>query len=231
MIKVMGKVEKTICVAFSGGADSAFAVDFLLRGNRDVLALYFNHGTAHGKEAENFVVEFCRERKVPLVVGGINSNPPKGMSKEAFWREQRYSFFESPLSGAKYRLGDFDYSRYSNCRVVTSHHLDDVVETWIFSSLNGSPKIIPYERGKYVRPFLLNKKSEIMEYMERNNVSFVNDPSNFDTSYRRNYVRHELMPHALEVNPGLYKTIKKKIVGEYSKKKDSNEKRLTPSHL
>ena len=44
-----------------------------------------------------------------------------------------------------------------------------------------------------------------------NNVPYINDPSNKDTSLRRNYIRHELMPHALEVNPGIFKMISKKV--------------------
>jgi tRNA(Ile)-lysidine synthase TilS/MesJ len=45
-------------------------------------------------------------------------------------------------------------------------------------------------------------------------VPWVEDDSNTDTCYTRNYIRHELMPHALEVNPGLHKVVKKKVLND-----------------
>jgi tRNA(Ile)-lysidine synthase TilS/MesJ len=46
----------------------------------------------------------------------------------------------------------------------------------------------------------------------RKGVPTITDPSNDDTKYRRNYIRHTMMPHVLAINPGIRKTIKKKIL-------------------
>jgi len=88
------------------------------------------------------------------------------------------------------------------------------VETWIWSSLNGTAKIIPYRRGNVVRPFRSTRKRDLQLWAHLNNVPYVEDDSNLDTCYTRNYIRHEMMPHVLKVNPGIHKTIKKKILDE-----------------
>jgi tRNA(Ile)-lysidine synthase len=63
-----------------------------------------------------------------------------------------------------------------------------------------------------VRPFRKTRKRDLELWANLNNVPYITDPSNKDTSFRRNYIRHNLMPHALEVNPGLYKIISKKVL-------------------
>ena len=92
-----------------------------------------------------------------------------------------------------------------------NHHLDDCVETWIWSSLNGTGKIIPYRNLNVIRPFRTTKKQDLIDWAQRKGVSWVEDKSNSDPKYMRNYIRHELMPHALKVNPGIQKTILKKV--------------------
>ena len=72
-------------------------------------------------------------------------------------------------------------------------------------------KLIPYKRGNVIRPFLISDKSELEKWCKNNKVPFIIDPSNADVSYTRNYIRHELMPKALHVNPGLLKILKKRV--------------------
>jgi tRNA(Ile)-lysidine synthase len=95
--------------------------------------------------------------------------------------------------------------------VITAHHLDDCVETYLWSMMHGTAKVIPYRRNKVVRPFLLTPKEELIDWANRNQVPWVNDESNKDTKFMRNYVRHELVPHAVHVNPGLSKVVARKV--------------------
>jgi tRNA(Ile)-lysidine synthase len=83
--------------------------------------------------------------------------------------------------------------------------------------MHGAGKIIPYRRGRVIRPFLLTKKKNFKMWAELNGVPWIEDDSNLDTCYTRNYIRHELMPHALKVNPGLHKVVAKKVNMEYEK--------------
>jgi len=227
MIKLLGSVPNKIVIAVSGGQDSMAAFDFLANNaRREVVVLYFNHETDHGNEAEAFVKHYFGDRNIPLVTGSLQRTIDHGESKEAYWREERYNFFQNWI-----HQGDYNHSalrlkkdglleRYTNAPIITCHHLDDAVETWIFTALHGNARLIPYKRENFLRPFLLTRKSGLIEWSEKRNVSFILDQSNFDTSYMRNFIRHSLMPNALKVNPGIHKTIRKKVLQEYNKSVD-----------
>jgi|6_EtaG_2_1085325.scaffolds.fasta_scaffold46130_2 tRNA(Ile)-lysidine synthase len=196
MIKLSLKLPNHLAVAVSGGPDSMAALDFLSK-NRDVVALHFNHGTKHSQEAENIVREYCDDKDISLVVGDLKQESPRGMSREDFWRKSRYRFFEQEAG---------------KLPVVTCHHLDDVIETWLFTSFHGEARLIPSRRGRYIRPFLETRKAIFEDWCERKDVPYVIDPSNTDTSFMRNYIRHEIVPKVLRVNPGLSKVLRKKII-------------------
>ncbi len=197
MIKLVVPVPRKCAVAVSGGADSMAALDFFSR-SRDVVALHFNHGSAHADDAEAHVRAFCEARGIPLKVGRVQGEMPAGVSHEAWWRDQRYAFFDSCTDRS----------------IVMGHHLGDAVEGWIFSSMQGTGYLIPLKRDQYLRPFLATKKEVLVSWCERKDVPYVTDPSNLETRYRRNYIRNVMMPHVLEINPGIYKTIRKKVLAE-----------------
>lgn len=189
---MQGKLPRKISVAVSGGVDSMVVLDFLRR-NHHVQVLHYNHSTGHSDEAEAFVTRYCSDKGISFLKDKCKITAPLGRSRECFWREQRYKFFD----------------KHNNYPLVMAHTLDDCVENWIFTSLNGASRIIPYRRNHVVRPFRKTRKRDLELWAHMNNVSYVTDPSNNDISFRRNYIRHKLMPHALEVNPGLFKMISK----------------------
>jgi tRNA(Ile)-lysidine synthase len=193
MLKLLVPLPKQVTVACSGGVDSMAVVDFLKR-RHEVTIAYFHHGTSTGEEAFNFVAKYCTDNKLPMTFKCIPiEERPKDESQEEYWRKKRYQFLEE--------LGP----------VITCHHLDDCVETYIWSCLHGNPKVIPLTRKNVLRPFLTTRKQEFISWCERHDVSWIEDTSNKDTKYTRNYIRNEMMPHALHVNPGLH-TLVKKIV-------------------
>jgi tRNA(Ile)-lysidine synthase len=61
------------------------------------------------------------------------------------------------------------------------------------------------------RPFRQTRKRDFEMWANLNNVPYLEDDSNTDTCYTRNYIRHKMMPHVLQVNPGIHKTIAKKV--------------------
>lgn len=193
MIKLLGHVPRKITIALSGGIDSMVALDFLSR-NHEVECAFFNHGTENSIRAQEFVTDYCAKNNFKLHVGQIYQvHRGREQSPEEHWREERYNF-----------LHNFE-------NVVTAHHLDDVVETWVWSSLHGTSSLIPYRRGNVIRPFLLNRKYELADWARRKNVKWVEDTSNDDNGYTRNYIRHQLMAGVLCVNPGIHTMIKKKL--------------------
>jgi tRNA(Ile)-lysidine synthase len=169
-------------------------LSFLINASYKPLVLYFNHGTKHGKNAEKFIVDFCTKNELRYYTGQVCGNKPKGRSEEDWWREQRYKFldkFEGPIA--------------------TAHHLNDVAETYLFGALNGTPKLIPECRGKFIRPMLETSKQEIEKWAEKWNVKYIQDPSNYKNNHRRNVIRNEMMPIVDQINPGFLKVIKKKL--------------------
>lgn len=201
MIRIIGKIPSKVTVACSGGVDSMAVVNFLLEGKRKVDLAYFNHDTPHSKEAELFVGEYAEKNNLVLTIGKVRRNRGKKQSLEEYWRDERYEF-----------LSDLN-SKF----IVTCHHLDDAVETWLFKCIHGKPGLIPYNRAPNIyRPFLMTEKRELLSYSERKGVSWLEDPSNRMTkNIMRNHVRHVLMPHVLKVNPGIRTTIRKKLIEIY----------------
>jgi tRNA(Ile)-lysidine synthetase-like protein len=193
MIKVLNGVPKVeFGLACSGGVDSMAILDFLINGRYNPHVLYFNHNTEHGHEAEKFITDYCNEKGLKLTIGRTELKPTS--NKEKIWSDLRYEFFSQ-----------FDFP------IMTCHHLDDCVETYLFSCLRGFQSVIPYSKGKVIRPFLLNEKSVFEKWCKQKGVPFIQDKSNDCLDYSRNRIRHNIVPEALKVNPGL-KTVVKKMI-------------------
>jgi len=188
-------------LACSGGVDSMAIADFYKRGNKKFSVAYFHHGTSQADQMFDFVKSWAKNNSVPFVSGSITRNRNSSESPEEFWRNERYSWLTS-----------------FNLPVITCHHLDDVVETWIFSCLHGNPKVISTINNLVYRPFLLNTKNDLKNWCENHNVSWLEDRSNLDTKFPRNRIRHNIIKEALAVNPGLYKVMKKKILSSSIKR-------------
>lgn len=193
MIRLLGTVPRQVTVACSGGVDSMSMLDFLRR-NHAVTVAFFHHGTQNSQLAHDFLQQYCEREQLPLIVGYLDQARPPEQSPEEHWRAERYTFLD--------QLGP----------VVTAHTLDDVAETWIWSSLNGQSSLIPYRRNQVIRPLLLTRKHDLEHWAARKRVPYVHDASNDDVQYTRNYIRHRLIPHALRVNPGLHTMLRKKLV-------------------
>ena len=198
MIKLLGNVPYEVTIACSGGVDSMVALDFL-RKKRKVSVAFFDHGTETSKNAFNFLQDYCNTNGIEFLSAGVAYSKPNNESYEEYWRNARYHFFDS----------------MNNTLIVTAHHLDDCVETWIWSSLHGNPKLPLYKKKNVIRPFLLNKKEEFIRWAEKNNIPYIHDTSNDDTKYTRNMIRKEMMPYVLRVNPGIDKVVKKKLIKMY----------------
>jgi len=193
MIKVLGEIPKgKFGIAVSGGIDSMVCLDFLLKGKYNPEVIYFNHNTEHGSKAEIFVKDFCNKNNLTLNIDRTDITPKS--NKEKIWSNLRYEYFSK-----------FDFP------IITCHHLDDCVETYIFSMLRGFQSVIPYSRGNVIRPFLLNEKSVLESWGKRKGISFIQDESNFSTDYSRNKIRHNIVPETLIINPGLKTVIRKMI--------------------
>ena len=196
MIHLLSKLPRDLTVACSGGVDSMAVVDFLRRAHNIRLA-FFHHGTEASSEAHEFLAYWAWENGLELVVDFLVEAKPQNKSQEEHWRDSRYAFLHQ-LSGV----------------VVTAHHLDDCVETYLFNCLHGKSYTIPLKRNNVTRPFLTTPKKVFVDWCKRHEVPWIEDSSNQDLSYMRNHIRHKIVPEALRVNPGLPKVVKKIVLGQ-----------------
>lgn len=198
MISILGKLPQECVLAASGGIDSMFAYHFLTScKKRKVHLAFFDHGTQTSKEAKEWMLNHFSE----VYIGTIKKCPTS--NKESIWRIERYEF-----------LSTF------NVPVITAHHLDDCVETYLFSAFNGNPKVIQYRRDNVIRPFLLVSKNQIRQYCEYHNVSWIEDETNKDVHYPRNRIRHNILPEVLKVNPGIHKVVKRLVLNQFQDMKE-----------
>lgn len=208
MIKITGpKLPRKIVVACSAGVDSMAIVDFL-KNHHEVTLAYYHHGKTDNvkfsDDCEQFVKKYANDNGLDIIIGYNNKDEkPKNMSMEEFWRVKRYEFLNS-----------------IDAPVITGHHLGDVVETWVWSSMHGEGKIIPYRNKNIIRPFMTNKKEEFVSWCERKNVKWLEDMSNHeDNNKTRNFIRNVIMPNVLTVNPGIHKVIAKKVLSQAEQEK------------
>lgn len=198
MIRILGNIPNQVTVACSGGPDSMAIIDFLRKGRKSVTVAHFDHGTEHGISAREFVSQYCDDNDIPVVFGKIFQQKTSEKSWEEHWRDERYKWLSTIPS-----------------EVVTGHHLDDCVEWYMFTSLHGNGRLIPYRRGNVTRPFLTTPKSSFVRWCDKNSVEYVTDPGNYDEKFMRSIIRHAIVPQCLRVNPGLRKVINKKVKKDY----------------
>jgi len=125
-------------------------LDFLNNGKRDLTCMYFNHGTEHSETTYKFVYDYCQLHGIKFISSKIDCERDRTQSLEEFWRIERYKFLNSV---------DMD--------VITCHHLDDSVETWLFNCFHGNPNLIPYRNKNVIRPFLVTTKDEFVKWCVR----------------------------------------------------------------
>lgn len=194
-MKLACEIPHKVGVAFSGGVDSLAAALFLKAGRRDVTLFHFNHGCEFSNQIENGCKALANVLELPIVVTSVTGTRQPKQSLEEFWRRERYAFLKSqPVD------------------IVTAHHLDDAVETWVWSSLHGDGKVIPVRNQNIIRPFLLAKKAELTRFVNTDKYVPVDDPYNYNLDLTRNYIRANMMAHVKFVNPGIDKVVRKKYL-------------------
>jgi len=183
MIKVYSIPKTGVWAAVSGGVDSMAMLSFLTTGKKRIEGVVnIGHGTEYGKRATELVEKYCAEKEVPFHFAQVTG------SNEMEWRDARREI----------------YSKYS--WVATAHHLDDVIEWWLMTSLRGSPKLTPVRSGNVVHPFLRTPKSELAHWCERHHVPYLDDPTNVGNFNERAKIR-VLMPSLLNIYPGIHTSI------------------------
>ncbi len=198
---------KTICVAFSGGADSVCLLSLLNLYKESfgfsLIASHVNHNI-RGEEAKRdalFCEEFCKERdiKFTLIEVDVPNMARKGESLEEAARRLRYNALSSL---------EFDF-------LATAHHLNDNAETILLNLLRGTGIKglcgIPKSRDNIIRPLLDYSKEEILNYCKENDLDFVVDSTNFENCCKRNILRNKVLPVFKDLNPSFLSVLKRTV--------------------
>lgn len=183
--------DKKLLAAFSGGYDSLCLLNVLKELGCNVTAIHLNHNW-RGQESlrdEDFCRKFCHDNGIEFYTEKLSDRVPH---TETAAREARYDFFEKCAK------------KFSADAILTAHNLDDLAETLIYRILKGTGVAglngIAENRGLFFRPLLEIKREEIENYSDNRGLKPVNDSSNDDTKYRRNFIRHKLLPLVIEIN-------------------------------
>lgn len=178
-------------VATSGGVDSMALLHMLLLTPRVSLTVaHFDHGIREDSRADRLLVETtAHSYKLPFV---YNEGKLGTEASEDAARKARYAFLRT-------------VQKDTNADgIITAHHLDDVVETATHNLLRGTGR-----RGLsslrsvdgIIRPLLHVPKQHLIDYAMANKLKWHEDITNQDLRYRRNYIRHKILPRINELAP------------------------------
>jgi tRNA(Ile)-lysidine synthase len=191
-----GKPERYV-IAFSGGLDSSVLAHALgqLRNHdaqfadADILAIHIDHGLQAQSPAWS---EECRQSAAAFEIDfrslAVNVQLESGKGPEASARDARYSALHAEL-----RHGDW---------LLSAHHREDQAETLLLNLIRGSGpagiagigSLRRFGPGWLVRPLLNVDRADIKRYALEQELGWLDDPSNKDRRFDRNFLRHEVLP-------------------------------------
>ena len=197
---------KKVLVAISGGLDSVVLAHLITELNFDISLAHCNF-QLRGIESdldEAFVLQIAQEKTLPVFIKKFDTEifaKKNKLSIQIAARQLRYKWFEELISEHH-----FDY-------VLTAHHADDNLETFLINLTRGSGLDgftgIPAINRNIIRPLLTSSRDEILTFAKEKNIEWREDESNSSIKYVRNKIRHQVIPVLKEINPSLLETFSK----------------------
>lgn len=183
---------KVLWVAYSGGCDSHALLHSIasLRSEitSEVKAIHINHGLSPlANEWEEHCRVICDELNVPYLAIKVDASATNKSPEEAA-RHARYAEWKKLIK--------------KDDVILLAHHKDDQAETVLLQLLRGSgvkglaamPAKQTFSLGLLCRPMLGFLREELVSYAVDKNLNWIDDPSNFDTDFDRNFLRHDVVP-------------------------------------
>lgn len=204
----MIKKGEVIGVGVSGGSDSMALLHYLAQNQQkfdiEVVAVHVDHGIRENSFMDaDFVKEKAKEfgvRFYKFRIDALRLAKDKGLSIETAAREGRYGVFNTLL-----KKGVID-------KIALAHHMLDQAETILMhifrgAGVAGARGMEPIRDNVFIRPMLTTSKDQILDYLAENQIDYVDDYTNEDNSYNRNYVRNVLMPEIVKRWPNAVNAI------------------------
>lgn len=179
--------NQSLVVAYSGGLDSTVllhAVNRMAQGvSCDLSALHIHHGLSANADAwAESCASVCRAQGIPLTVIRVDVPRCSGEGMEAAARRVRHQAFDE----------------HSADWILLAHHADDQAETVLHNLLRGAgvrgAAAMPEVRGRLMRPLLGFGRATLLAYAKHHRLTWIDDESNADTRYTRNFLRHQILP-------------------------------------
>jgi tRNA(Ile)-lysidine synthase len=192
-------------IAYSGGLDSHVLLHCCASDEQTktkLTAVYINHGLQQQAEAWGKHCEFvCKELDVNFLNLKVDAQAQTGESPEEAARNARYAAFKSLLN--------------PDDVLLTAHHAEDQLETVLLhlfrggglKGLSGIPASLAFGKGRVIRPFLDVPKAQILDYAHQHKLVWIEDPSNQDSRFDRNFLRNGLIPQIKTRWPSVTATV------------------------
>jgi tRNA(Ile)-lysidine synthase len=194
-----------VALAFSGGVDSTVLAHLLVKQRRKLGSLRLIH-VDHGLQAASgewsqHCARLSRTWRVPFHSLKANIQRRKGVSPEAAARDARYELLARAIAPGEV--------------LVTAQHRDDQVETLLLQLFRGAgiaglaamPSIATFGTGFIARPLLDVSRGDLEALARKAKLEWIEDPSNADTRFSRNFLRQRLMPLMREHWPGIDRAV------------------------
>lgn len=199
--------SRRYCIAYSGGLDSRVLLHLCsqLQGEPTApkfVAVHVHHGLQSAADAwADHCRDTCLQNGMPFRLLQVDARPRPGQSPEEAARTARYRALRSMLSE-----GDI---------LLTAQHRDDQAETLLLQLLRGAgldglsamPESAPFPPGLLLRPLLEFSRQDLQTYADAHGLAWIEDPSNRDLSFDRNFIRHRVMPLLVERWPAATETL------------------------
>jgi len=199
-----------LIAAISGGPDSVYLLDQLakLKPQIQIIVAHLNHNIRgiESKKDQEFTKKLAEKYQFLFETATLPKfkNNQKGNLEDTL-RQKRYQFLEQVRH------------RHKAQAILTAHHQNDQIETFFLNLIRGASAsgfggIDCYSpQRKIFRPLLSITKIEILEYLKKNHLKYCIDHSNFNLKFKRNFLRHKILPLFSEINPSYEKTLNQTI--------------------
>ena len=194
--------KSKLLIAVSGGVDSMVLIDLFKKLKYDVAIAHCNFKLRNEESDldEVFVRTYALENTIPFYFKKFVTKLPK-QSLQMAARTLRYKWFYEVLKKEK-----LDY-------ILTAHHLDDSLETFILnlSRASGIEGLTGIKASKDIiaRPLLIFSKNQILNYAKNNNIHWREDSTNIKDDYKRNLIRNKVIPHLKKIHPNFLEQSRK----------------------